>query len=86
MGQAWPYLNPLFVTAKILSPFTGVSKRQTLLDSEKRFPNLGNSAECYGAFAADAMRFAYVLKAMARHVCCSKAFPLDTGLPPEEMT
>ena len=86
MGQARPYLNSLFGAAKTHSPLTGVSTSQTLLDSEKRFPNLGNSAECYGAFAADAMRFAYVLKAMARHVCCSKAFPLDTGLPPEEMT
>ena len=86
MGQAWPYLNPVFGAAKMHSPFTGVSKRQTLPDSEKRFPNLGNSAECYGAIAADAMLYAYVLKAMTRHVCCSKAFPLDTGLPPEEMT
>jgi hypothetical protein len=86
MGQAWPYLSSVFGTAKIHSPFTGVSKRQTLLDSEKRFPNLGNSGEYHDAFAADEMRYAYVLKAMTRHVCCSKAFPLDTGLPPEEMT
>jgi hypothetical protein len=86
MGQAWPYLSSVFGAAKIHSPFTGVSKRQTLLDSEKRFPNLGNSAECYGAFAADAMRYTYVLKAMARHACCSKAYSLDTSLVAEEMT
>jgi hypothetical protein len=86
MGKARPYLNPVFGAAKIHSPLTGVVTCQTLLDSEKRFSNLGNSAEYCRAFAADAMRGAYVLKAMARHACCSKAYPLDTSLVAEEMT
>jgi hypothetical protein len=73
MGKARPYLNPVFGAAEIHSPLAGVVTRQVLLDSEKRFSNLGNSAEYCRAFAADAMRGVYVLKAKARQRCCPDA-------------